>query len=371
MYVEVTPQPACLGEVAGTAARRQSAACAGAVRPSVHTTGSSCTQADAGWVHTFRDQVAAELAPHWHTRANALAECGRGAIAIACKPCGAPHYVPVRCGARTCPTCARKAAAAIADRTAARIAVHDLVMETTPWDGPGRKQRRSWRLLTLTCPAAAGIEDRYDHKQLRKQVKRVRRAFGRFWRLTAWGRQVRTSGDRTKRSRIDTSYVLAEEASPRAMIHLHVAIYGEYIPQKQLQAAWGQALGVSAPVVDVRAIQGAAGVADAIREVLKYTCKGERGSRQAAHAAAVELAFRSVRRVEIGGALRRVKITEADAASDDVRPEDLHNDQAATCEVCGAVGQWQWIGTLPASVVQMNGGWGLARDYVPTHTGIP
>ncbi len=35
MYVEITPEPACLGEVAGTAARRQSAACAGAVAGAV------------------------------------------------------------------------------------------------------------------------------------------------------------------------------------------------------------------------------------------------------------------------------------------------------------------------------------------------
>ncbi len=354
------------GDVALPGASRKSVACAGAVSPSVHTTGSSCTQADPSWAHTFRDQVAAELFPFWRTRANALAECGRGAVAIACKPCGAPHYVPVRCGSRTCPTCARKAAAAIAGRTAARIAVHDLIMESTPWDGPGRKQRRSWRLVTLTCPATTCLEDRYDHKALRRQVKRVRRAFGRFWRLTAWGRQVRSPGDRSKRSRIDTSYVLAEEASPRLMIHLHVAVFGEYIPQKQLQAAWGQALGVSAPVIDVRAVRGgAAGVAGALKEVLKYTCKGEKGPRQAAHAAAVELAFRSVRRVEIGGALRKIKLPESSGDTEDVKAEDLHATHAASCESCGSVGAWRWLGTVPASVVQENGGFGLAIDYRP------
>ncbi len=369
MYVETTPHPACLGSVAGPRRKPEKGAqrpCAGAVSPSVHTTASSCTQADPSWAHTFRDQVSAELFPFWRTRANAMAECGRGAIAIACKPCGAPHYVPVRCGGRTCPTCAPKAAAAMASRTAARVAVHDLIMESTPWDGPGRKQRRSWRLVTLTCPATTCLEDRYDHKALRKQVKRVRRAFGRFWRLTAWGKQVRSPGDRSKRSRIDTSYVLAEEASPRLMIHVHALIYGEYVDQKKIQAAWGQALGTSAPVVDVRAVRGgAAGVAGALKETLKYVCKSEKGPRQAAHAAAVELAFRSVRRIEFGGALRKIKLPESSGDTEDVKVEDLHNQHAASCEVCGAVGQWRWLGTLPASVVELNGGYGLARDYVP------
>ncbi len=369
MYTETTPRPTCLGSVAGPRrqpVKRRAKPGACAVSPSVHTTGSSCTQADPSWAHSFRDQVAAELFPFWRTRANAMAECGRGAVAIACVPCGAPHIMPLRCGSRTCPTCAPKAAAALADRTAARIAVHDLIMESTPWDGPGRKQRRSWRLVTLTCPATTCLEDRYDHKALRRQVKRVRRAFGRFWRATAWGRQVRTPGDRSKRSRIDTSYVLAEEASPRLMIHVHALIYGEYVDQKKIQAAWGQALGTSAPVVDVRAVRGgAAGVAGALKEVLKYTCKGEKGPRQAAHAAAVELAFRSVRRIEFGGALRKIKLPESSGDTEDVKPEDLHATHAASCEVCGAVGQWQWIGTLPASVVELNGGYGLARDYVP------
>jgi hypothetical protein len=106
-------------------------------------------------------------------------------------------------------------------------------------------------------------------------------------------------------------------------------------------------------------------VGSAIREVLKYTFKAEKGPRQAAHAAILELAYRRVRRVEIGGALRRVKITPADTDTDDVRPEDLHASHAATCQACGTVGEWEWLAIVGSLTVEMNAGFGLVRDYVP------
>ena len=363
--------PSCNGAVAvpsRQAAKGAQRPCAVAVPPSLDTTRTSCTQADAGWVHSFRDQVAAELFPHWRTRANRIAECGRGALVIECKPCGAPHMVPVRCGSRTCPTCARKAARAVAERVGARVAVHDLVMESTPWDGPGKPQRRSWRMLTLTTPALPNIEDRFDPKEQRRQVKRARAAWGAFWRSTAWGRQTRSAGDRRKRSRKDTSYALGMESSPRGVIHLHVAVYGEYISQKTLQALWGDALGTKAPVVDVRTIKGAAGVGDALKEVLKYATKGEKGPRQAAHAAAVEVGFRNVRRVEVGGALRTIQLPETEAGgSEDVKPEDLHNDRAAACQACGTVGEWRWVQLVGRVAVELNGGFGLVQDAGYVH----
>ncbi len=368
MHTKTYQTPACLGSVALPGASRKSGACAVA-GASLDTTGSSRThQADPQWTHDFRDQVSAELFPFWRTRANAMAECGRGAIAIACLPCAAPHYVPLRCGSRTCPTCARKAAAAMASRTAARVAVHDIQQEAQPWDGPGKPRRRSWKLVTLTCPALPNIEDRFSRAEQRKQVKRARAAWYPFWRSTAWGRQVRSPGDRTKRARRDTSFAMGGETSPRGVVHLHVLVFGEFIHQRQLQALWGQALGTTTPViVDVRQIKGGvAGVRDAIREALKYCAKAEKGPRQAAHAASVELAWRGVRRLEIGGALRRVKLPETNEdGGEDLRPEDLHNQHAASCESCGSVGLWRWLGIVPASVVELNGGWGLARDYVP------
>jgi hypothetical protein len=150
------------------------------------------------------------------------------------------------------------------------------------------------------------------------------------------------------------------------MVHLHIAVYGEYIPQKQLQALWGDALGVQAPVVDVRTVKGAGGIAAALREVVKYCTKGISGPRQAAHAAAVEAAWKGVRRLEVGGALRRIRLPETKSdGGEDIQQEDLHSKAVASCEVCGTKGAWIWLGIMSASFVEENAGFGLARDYVP------
>jgi hypothetical protein len=150
------------------------------------------------------------------------------------------------------------------------------------------------------------------------------------------------------------------------MVHLHVAVYGEYIPQKQLQALWGEALGVQAPVVDVRSVKGAGGIAAALKEILKYVTKGEKGPRQASHAAAVEAAWKGVRRLEVGGALRRIRLPETQTdGGEDVQQEDLHSKAVASCEVCGTKGAWVWLAIVSASFVEENRGFGLAIDYRP------
>jgi hypothetical protein len=258
------------------------------------------------------------------------------------------------------------AAAAIADRVAARVAVHDLIMEAAPWDGPGRSQRRSWRLVTLTTRATPDVQSRFERRQLRRQVRRVRNAFSRFWRSLDWGRQVRIDDHRRKRSRRDTSYILALEVSPQGMVHVHALVFGEYIDQRTLEAEWSRAVGEKARV-DVRAVRGADGVAGALREVLKYATKGQKGARtQADRAAAVEIAFRNVHRVALGGAVRRVHIIESAGATEDVREEDLHNRRVLSCEECGVVGEWKWVGLVSESLVIENGGFGLARWWRST-----
>ena len=138
---------------------------------SLDTTQTSCTHpADPAWIHDFRHGVAAVLAPLWPTRAHRIRECGEAAIRMDCVDCGAPHFFPERCAARTCPVCARRAAAAAAERVGERIQIHDPVMQAQPWEGPGDSPRtlygdqrgRAWRMLTLTTPALEDHEDRFD-----------------------------------------------------------------------------------------------------------------------------------------------------------------------------------------------------------------
>lgn len=328
-------------------------------RTSLDTTRITCTHpADEPWANDWRDAVSDCLAPSWPTRARRMRDCGRAAVLIVCECCDAPHLVPFRCGARTCPTCARKGAAAIAGRIAARVAVHDILQESQPWDGPGDTSKlRSWRMVTLTTPAVAG--ERFEPRALARTVRRTRDAFPRWWRLLDWGRQSRTEGSRRKRSRRDTSYIIGQEIAPGGMVHIHALVYGEFIPQAVLQAVWSRAYGASRAIVDVRTVRGD-NVASELREVLKYATKGEGNGRDdAERAAAVELAFRKVRRVELGGAIRNVRVAETDGASEDVQASDLHDDHAAHCQSCGVIGEWKWGGKVSADVVAANGGFGL------------
>jgi hypothetical protein len=252
-------------------------------------------------------------------------------------------------------------AAAIAGRAAARVAVHDLLQEAQPWDGEGKPKRRSWRMATLTTPAPRDPAERFERRTLRRAAKKARRAFSKWWRLTPWGRQARDE-DRRRRSRRDTSYIMGQEVAPGGMVHIHALIYGEYVPQAVLQALWQRALGVPLAIVDVRTVRGE-NVASELREVLKYATKGEgRGREDAERAAAVELAFRNVRRVEYGGAIRKVKIAKTDGASDDVQADDLHDAHAASCQSCGVIGDWKYGGMVSAATVAANGGFGLLAE---------
>jgi hypothetical protein len=72
----------------------------------------------------------------------------------------------------------------------------------------------------------------------------------------------------------------------------------------------------------------------------------------------VELAFRNVHRVSLGGVLRSVQVRPSDGNTDDARPEDLRDDRSLVCELCGAAGQWDWVGSVNGSEVELLGGFG-------------
>lgn len=286
--------------------------------------------------------------------------CGECAVMVFCADCGAPHLFPVRCRARTCPTCAPKAAAAMAARIQERVATHDVAMRSEPWGGPGPDQKRSWRLVTLTSPADQEEGARWDPEALRRAVGAVGDALPKWWRGTVWGRQVRDASSGPKRARRDTSMAAALEVAPkRGMVHAHLLVYGEFVAQAKLQELWEKALDVPRAIVDVRSVKG--DLVGGIREALKYATKGA-GPEQVKHAAAVELAFRDRKRVRISGALRAHQGRSAAADSEDVQEADLHDDHEAACEACGTIGGWRY-GTLQSrAAVTRNGGWGLLRD---------
>jgi hypothetical protein len=271
----------------------------------------------------------------------------------------------------------------MAGRLLARVRVHDVIMAAEPWDGSGRKKKRGWRLVTLTCPVSTNADDNFRRGQLRSGVIGVRRALSKFWRLTDWGRQVanpvplvdadgqpvyyvrgpKAGTQRVslkKRARRDTSAVAFLEIGPaNGMPHAHLLIYGEYVPHEAIEQAWGRALGRRA-WVDVRAV---ADIGEGLQEVVKYVAKGSKDLEVIApRAAAVELAFRHVHRGSVVGALRKIKADKDDAPdSIDLTPEDVHATKQAACEDCGCIGEWAWMGVTAADTVGLNGGFGLIR----------
>jgi len=358
---------------------------------------------DTGPEHKYRAQVADALEKlGWQTRANSMRLCGRGAIQMDCRTCDAPHLMPFRCGCRTCPTCARNAAAAVVARITAKVAIHDAAMEFVPWDGaddwdnltyyrratskaaPKGWRERRWRVITITR-RPEDTADPFALNGLRAQVRAARRLFSQWWRSTPWGRQRRDKDTRKLRSRRDTSYVVGLEVSPNGMVHFHAAIYGEYIQQSVLLAAWRYVLqkaGIAASHKDggvrVEKVRTMEGVADALREVLKYATKGQNkgGIEQMPapyRAAAVECAFRNVRRSDVGGALRSI----TNESICETTPDDLHDAKVAACQACGTVGEWWWRGIRPRSFVERNGGFGLFSidalgfDWGPQYRGPP
>jgi len=319
---------------------------------------------DSEWEYAYRQSVSDELDILWQTskawpaRAKALRDCGLAGVLLACKECGTCHLVPYRCAARTCPTCSRRLAAEISTRVAARVAVHDLIMENEPWDGVGPWQRRGWKHLVLTSRAIPDREGRFDPDVLRPRTRQVRAAVSPFWRLTPWGQQKRDRPHKSKRSRRDTSYIVGVEIAPGGMVHVHMLVFGEFVPQPILQDCWSQALGEKAHV-RINAVQDCSGIGKAIRETLKYATKGEKTARdQARHAAAVEVAFRNLKRISVGGVLRTITVDEADSAHDDGKPEDVHALTDLLCLCCGAAGPWAWGGAVSPELVIANGGYG-------------
>jgi hypothetical protein len=227
-------------------------------------------------------------------------------------------------------------------------------------------------MVTLTSPAAPDVEERFTPAFLREHVLKIRHAFPRFWRKTPWGMQVRDSNARGKRSRRDTSYICAVEISPSGMVHVHALVYGEFVSQASLQEIWSNTLGETA-IVDVRAVRGSKGVGEALREVLKYATKGEKGERvQPVRAAAVELALRDVHRVSLGGAVRHVRITDSAGSAEDATAGDLHDDHQMACQSCGVIGgPWIWRGTVSSERVARNGGFGLFIEVAASTVAAP
>jgi hypothetical protein len=243
------------------------------------------------------------------------------------------------------------------ERAETRLAVFDMTQVGQRFEGPGAQQKLGYKLLTLTTRTPSSPQGRFDPCALRERVSVMRGLFRRFWRRTDWGRQVRDLATGRKRSRRDTGFILALEIGPGGNVHLHVLVYGEYVPQAILQDLWTEVVGEKLAIVDIRAARDRAG---ALRYILKYLLKGARNARPFPElAAAVEYALRRVRRVEIVGAFRTAG--GARRTGEDVSPAEVSEARNGACEACGKVGSWKWDGRVPPEHVAVFGGFGLIR----------
>ena len=334
--------------------------CGPQARSSLDPTGTLGTRPDSGADYAYRNAVADVLGPVWRERAAAMRDCGHAGVKMLCLHCGRMSVFPARCGARTCPTCARRAWLMVVQRAEERLALFDLMQLGQAYEGPGAPQRLSYKLLTLTVPVPHDRAQPFDPDALRDQVCMIRKAFRRFWRKTIWGRQIPDPITGRRRSRRDTAFILALEIGQGGNVHLHVLVYGEYVPQAHLQNLWSEVVGEQLAIVDVREARHRAG---ALRYCLKYLLKAAGSARpRPEHAAAVEYALRRVRRVEMGGALWGATAAgESPVSGEDVSGADLTEAERGACASCGKSGSWSWKGRADPSEVAALGGFSLRR----------
>jgi len=107
-------------------------------------------------------------------------------------------------------------------------------------------------MLTLTLRKRDG--------DLRQEVKRARRAWREFYSQTIWSKLGRTQR---------AGAISSIEISPSCMVHLHVLVFGPFIPQASLSRLWKQVTGDSF-VVDIREVRRPT---EGLTEVVKYISK--------------------------------------------------------------------------------------------------
>lgn len=136
------------------------------------------------------------------------------------------------CRDRICPRCQRARGLELAARV--RTLIHGM-------NAP--------RFITLTL--------KHRPETLRENHDRLQAAFRKLRKEAVWSATV-VSG-------IHVTEITRNEATQRWHTHLHLVVDGNFIPQKQLSAAWLRCTGDSA-IVDVRAVHDRASVASYIAE---------------------------------------------------------------------------------------------------------
>jgi len=163
-----------------------------------------------------------------------LKNCNNKYVLIECRNCGQKYLIPLHCGMRTCPECAKRFSNNLADD------IWNIVR-----DLPITRYKKL-RHVVLTFGTEGGLE------------RRVRKAFN-AWRKI-WNAHLKGKGN--------GAFVFLEFGGKNRSVHLHILFYGEYIPYSELKRWWFELTGKF--IVHVNLVQGRG----AVKEVCKYVSKG-------------------------------------------------------------------------------------------------
>lgn len=168
-----------------------------------------------------------------HKAAASLRECHTTEHLTGCTACGAAWWVTTKCRSRICPICAWKTAQA-----RAQLIQHMIIGLKHP------------KFITLTMPRWDGDPG--------EGISFLRKAFGKL---------RKSGGIPGLEGGCYSIEVIPKDDGWH--IHMHLIVDCSFTPHKKLIAAWGQALGVTSPSVDIRDAAGQS----AAKYVAKYVTK--------------------------------------------------------------------------------------------------
>ncbi|RKX26309.1 MAG: hypothetical protein DRP45_03860 [Candidatus Zixiibacteriota bacterium] len=164
--------------------------------------------------------------------------CGLEYAVIGCKDCKRSFLGPRRCESRICETCARKYSARIRQRQ--QQIVHSLQ--------PTKRKR----LAMLTLTKKSHPRYRPTSSDVRELFRNARKLINHFWP-----------------KRLGCGAFAVMEIGANWNLHIHVLLYGHYVPQSRISEYWNKLTGDS-PVIDIRSIKKPG---QAVNYLLKYITK--------------------------------------------------------------------------------------------------
>ena len=171
-------------------------------------------------------------------QADRLEVCGHEYTVLRCSGCKRAIVGPRRCECRVCPDCARKYAACVRSRQQELFKTIRIT------------KTHRFAFLTLTKKTYRGY--RPTSKQARTVHKHVRKLLNTLW---------------PKRSGCGAFSVL--EVGKDWNLHVHILLYGHYVPQSQISSLWEELTGDS-KIVDIRTVRK---TRTALNYLLKYVTK--------------------------------------------------------------------------------------------------